>query len=297
MSNVFKEFREKNNLTQQEAGELIGVTVWSWKNAEQEKLTKSQSKKYQNAIKFVSDHDLFKPVDLEKLKACYVKPIKGNHLVDLTGFTRDAISGARFNIKTGAKVSTMQNVFLNAAILAIEEEKENRKKAKQQKPLPKMELKTYPAPSIAITPKKTGSIADQIADIESRNEQLEGENAALKLTISTLDLQIQQLSKENELLKVEANTDKSAPVTKEQRDYLVSIVKRYLDKTKGKKVNDYFAKAFWTDIYEDVGPDVKVIDDIKTFNQWLAAVHSAKQRCKAIGLQIESFPVQLSIVS
>lgn len=290
MSNVFKEFRKSRKLSQSQAGALIGASGGAWSKLEYNIPPQHTAKKYENAIKFINCN-LFAEINPQKREREYFKPLTDKDVFSLTGFTVP-----QFRPKKSKNPTILNKVLLNAAILAIDEEKSKRAK-NQASRLPKMEFKTYPAPSIAIIEKKSGSIVDQISAIESRNEELEGENAALKLTVSTLELQIQQLLKENELLKADANTDKSAPVTKEQREYLVSIVKRYLDKTKGKKVNDYFAKAFWTDIYEDVGPDVKMIDDIKTFNQWLAAVHSAKSRCKAIGLQIESFPVQLSIVS
>lgn len=283
--NVFKEFREKFGLTQIEAAQLINVCSKKWCDIENGKGNKFNLKKYENLIKFF-DNDLNKPFDPEKTKLAYFRPLKKRQVLQLTGFTEAAFTSSRKR----DSVSPLLNTMINAAILAIDEEKNRISKSKKRPALPKMELKTYPAPNIKIVEKK--SIADLIIEIENKNEQLEGENAALKLTISTLELQIQQQAKEIQFLKDESKQkSKPAPITEEQKKYLVSIVRQYLDKTKGKKVNEYFAKAFWTDIFEDVGPNVKCIADIKTFPQWLAAVNSAKARCKAIGLHVESFGV------
>lgn len=295
MSNVFKEFRERFGFTREEAAEVIGVCSKKWGDLENEKSNKSNLIKYENLIKFFN-HDLNKPFDKEKTKIAYFKPLTTRQVLRLTGFSDAAFTSSR---KRHA-VSPLLNTLINAAILAIDEEKNRIILSKKRLPLPKMELKTYPAPSIEIVPKKTRSIADQIADIESRNQELEGENAELKLTISTLELQIQQLSKENELLKAEANKDTankdtSAPITEDQRKYLKSIVIRFAEKSGGPNPNPYYWQGFYADIFKEVS--VKSLDGIKTTNQWLKAVHYAKERCKAIGLHIESFPVQLSIVS
>lgn len=291
MSNIFKEFRESNGFSRKEAGQLIGVSEWSWSNAEKGNLRKNQEKKYENAVRFI-DRDLFKPVDPDKLTSSFFRSIKNNQLLALTGFTEDAFSSSRSKIKTKNNIAVWHNVFLNAAIFAIEEEKNRRKKTNK---IPEMEINKSSDSRIELVQKKTYSIADQIVEIVSRNEQLEGENSFLKLTISTLELQIKQQTKEIEHLKSHANIDNSALMTPEQKKYLTSIVIRFAEKSSGGSGNNYYNQAFWTDIHKHVG--VKSVNDIKTFNQWMKATRYAKQRCKDIGLNIESFPFQLSIVN